>query len=83
MVLLFDFPVGLRLAYSVVGSGSGWRDLNPRPSGPQPDALPNCATSRNGPTLSRAVVEPVTGTYRMMMGCNLFLNTNCSFCDLL
>ncbi len=25
---------------------SGWRDLNSRPSDPQPDALPNCATAR-------------------------------------
>ena len=25
---------------------SGWRDLNPRPLGPEPSALPNCATSR-------------------------------------
>ncbi len=25
---------------------SGWQDLNPRPSGPKPDALPNCATPR-------------------------------------
>ena len=27
---------------------SGRQDLNLRPSGPKPDALPNCATSRNG-----------------------------------
>ena len=25
---------------------SGWRDSNPRPSGPKPDALPGCATPR-------------------------------------
>ena len=25
---------------------SGWQDSNLRPSGPKPDALPNCATSR-------------------------------------
>jgi|SRR4051794_6839142 hypothetical protein len=27
---------------------SGRQDLNLRPSGPKPDALPSCATSRNG-----------------------------------
>lgn len=26
---------------------SEWRDLNPRPSGPKPDALPNYATLRD------------------------------------
>jgi hypothetical protein len=26
---------------------SGWQDLNPRPTGPKPVALPNCATPRN------------------------------------
>ena len=25
---------------------SGWQDLNPRPTGPKPVALPNCATPR-------------------------------------
>src|SRR5207249_8318476 len=25
---------------------SGWWDLNPRPPGPEPGALPNCATAR-------------------------------------
>ena len=25
---------------------SGWRDSNSRPSGPKPDALPDCATPR-------------------------------------
>ena len=27
---------------------SGWRDLNPRPFDPQSNALPNCATAREG-----------------------------------
>jgi hypothetical protein len=27
---------------------SEWRDSNSRPSGPKPDALPDCATLRNG-----------------------------------
>ena len=27
---------------------SKWRDLNPRPFGPEPNALPNCATPRDG-----------------------------------
>ena len=27
---------------------SRWRDLNPRPLGPEPSALPNCATPRRG-----------------------------------
>ena len=32
---------------------SGWRDLNPRPSGPKPDALPSCATPhQNSGTVS-------------------------------
>ena len=26
---------------------SEWRDSNPRPSGPKPDALPSCATLRS------------------------------------
>ena len=26
---------------------SGWRDSNPRPSSPKPDALPDCATPRH------------------------------------
>ena len=26
---------------------SGWQDLNPRPTGPKPVALPSCATPRN------------------------------------
>ena len=28
------------------GEWSEWRDSNPRPSGPKPDALPGCATLR-------------------------------------
>ena len=32
---------------------SEWRDSNPRPSGPKPDALPDCATLRKG---GRAVI---------------------------
>jgi hypothetical protein len=35
---------------------SRWRDSNPRPSGPKPDALPDCATSR----IPAAGFEPAT-----------------------
>ncbi len=34
------------LSYKPISFKSGRQDLNPRPSGPKPDALPNCATPR-------------------------------------
>ena len=33
--------------YKIVLLWSGQRDLNPRPSAPQTDALPSCAMARN------------------------------------
>ena len=33
-------------SHSTVFYWSGWQDLNPRPTGPKPVALPNCATPR-------------------------------------
>ena len=35
-----------RLTKGPLFKWSGWQDLNLRPSGPKPDALPNCATPR-------------------------------------
>ena len=32
--------------YAEFSYWSGWQDLNPRPTGPKPVALPNCATPR-------------------------------------
>ena len=34
------------VAFRAKNKKSGWRDSNPRPSGPKPDALPDCATPR-------------------------------------
>ena len=31
----------------LIKNWSGWQDLNPRPTGPKPVALPNCATPRH------------------------------------
>jgi hypothetical protein len=37
-----------RLLSAFADKWSEWRDSNSRPSGPKPDALPDCATLRNG-----------------------------------
>ena len=36
---------------------SGWRDLNPRPLGPKPSALPNCATPGSCVLLAQTAVS--------------------------
>ena len=36
----------LTRAWLISRKWSEWRDSNPRPSGPKPDALPSCATLR-------------------------------------
>ena len=35
---------------------SEWRDSNPRPSGPKPDALPGCATLRRARSIACDVI---------------------------
>ena len=35
----------------------GWQDLNPRPSGPKPDALPNCAMPRQSQSILYRFIE--------------------------
>lgn len=44
-------------AFARVSHVSKWRDSNSRPSGPEPDALPSCATPRNLSTLRAYVVS--------------------------
>ena len=46
---------------------SGRRDLNPRPFGPEPNALPNCATPRMEPMKG---LEPLTRALRMRCSTN-------------
>lgn len=44
---------GPRLAIRRLPSKSGWLDLNQRPPGSEPGALPDCATSRKDPAENR------------------------------
>src|SRR5690554_1601917 len=41
------YPVELQAQVSVFHDWSEWRDSNPRPPGPKPGALPDCATLRS------------------------------------
>src|SRR5579884_2290893 len=50
---------GVRDVLAVVRSGR--QDLNLRPPGPQPGALPDCATPRGGAILRRCGEERATG----------------------
>ena len=54
-------PQNNRLRYCFLWSE--WRDLNPRPLGPEPSAIPNFATPRNTSIIMRAVA-PVKTKFR-------------------
>src|SRR4051812_23976582 len=57
----------------VAACESGQRDLNPRPSGPQPDALPDCAMPRGGESIARndgPILVPTDPQTRGSQGAN-------------
>src|ERR1700722_6222224 len=59
----FMNPLSPRRAFPNGRRGSGRQDLNLRPSGPKPDALPDCATPRRKRMMTRRFL-PAAGPAR-------------------